>query len=155
MFLGNPHLQFERAPREGQVDTAASSQVRFCQSDACAAQSKYSDFMDLLSTEHLKPIAHAGPNRCFACGADNPDGLHLEFLLAPDGSVVCFPAVSESFVGYPGYLHGGIIATLLDEAMSKAPFWLTVKDCLSRFSQSRKSRAARRPPAAYQSDAGQ
>ena len=76
--------------------------------------------MDLLSTEHLKPIAHAGPNRCFACGADNPDGLHLEFLLAPDGSVVCFPAVSESFVGYPGYLHGGIIATLLDEAMSKA-----------------------------------
>jgi uncharacterized protein (TIGR00369 family) len=95
-------------------------QVRFRQSGTSATRSKYSDFMDLLSKEHLKPIVHAGPNRCFACGAGNPAGLHLEFLTAPDGSVVSFPAVNENFEGYPGYLHGGIIATLLDEAMSKA-----------------------------------
>jgi len=41
-------------------------------------------------------------------------------LLAADGSVVCLPAVPDTFEGHPGYLHGGIIATLLDEAMSKA-----------------------------------
>jgi uncharacterized protein (TIGR00369 family) len=76
--------------------------------------------MDLVSKEHLKPIVHQGPNRCFACGAANPTGLHLEFLTAEDGSVVSLPAVGENFEGYPGYLHGGIIATLLDEAMSKA-----------------------------------
>ena len=76
--------------------------------------------MDLLSKEHLTPIAQAGPNRCFACGAINPTGLHLEFLIAPDNSVVSLPSVNENFEGYPGYLHGGIIATLLDEAMSKA-----------------------------------
>ena len=29
-------------------------------------------------------------------------------------------AVPENFEGHPGYLHGGIIATLLDETMSKA-----------------------------------
>jgi uncharacterized protein (TIGR00369 family) len=34
--------------------------------------------------------------------------------------VVSLPVVPESFEGHPGYLHGGIIATLLDEAMSKA-----------------------------------
>jgi uncharacterized protein (TIGR00369 family) len=37
-----------------------------------------------------------------------------------NGSVVCLATVSESFEGPRGYLHGGIIATLLDETMSKA-----------------------------------
>ena len=76
--------------------------------------------MDLLSKEPLKPFAHTAQNRCFGCGVINPAGLHLEFLIAPDRSVVSLPVVSENFEGYPGYLHGGIIATLLDEAMSKA-----------------------------------
>jgi uncharacterized protein (TIGR00369 family) len=70
--------------------------------------------------EHLTPFAHAANNNCFGCGPANLNGLHLEFLLADDGSVVSFPFVSRAFDGHPGYLHGGIIATLLDEAMSKA-----------------------------------
>jgi uncharacterized protein (TIGR00369 family) len=41
-------------------------------------------------------------------------------LRAPDGSVISQPVVPDTFEGHPGYLHGGIIATLLDEAMSKA-----------------------------------
>jgi uncharacterized protein (TIGR00369 family) len=61
-----------------------------------------------------------GSNRCFGCGQANPIGLHLEFLLASDRSVVCLPVVGDTFEGHPGYLHGGVIATLLDEAMSKA-----------------------------------
>jgi len=70
--------------------------------------------------EHLTPFAHAANNRCFGCGPANSAGLHLEFLLAPDGSVVSLPIVASTFDGHPGNLHGGIIATLLDEAMSKA-----------------------------------
>jgi len=70
--------------------------------------------------ENLAPFAHAASNRCFGCGPANPAGLGLEFFQAPDGSVVSLPVVSETFDGHPGYLHGGIIATLLDEAMSKA-----------------------------------
>jgi uncharacterized protein (TIGR00369 family) len=58
-------------------------------------------------------------NRCFGCGPANAIGLQLEFLLAEDGAVVCLPTIPECFEGPPGYLHGGIIATLLDEAMSK------------------------------------
>jgi uncharacterized protein (TIGR00369 family) len=70
--------------------------------------------------QHLTPFAHAANNRCFGCGPANEKGMHLEFLLAEDGSLVSFPVLPNTFEGPPGYLHGGIIATLLDEAMSKA-----------------------------------
>ena len=70
--------------------------------------------------ENLTPMAHTAQNRCFGCGEANPGGLHLEFLLAPDGTVVCPATIPDRFEGPTGFLHGGIIATLLDETMSKA-----------------------------------
>jgi uncharacterized protein (TIGR00369 family) len=70
--------------------------------------------------EKLTPMAHSAHNRCFGCGQANPHGLKLEFLLAPDHSVVCHAVIPEDYHGHPGYLHGGIIATLLDEIMSKS-----------------------------------
>jgi uncharacterized protein (TIGR00369 family) len=70
--------------------------------------------------EKLIPMVHAAQNRCFGCGQANPAGLHLEFLLAEDRSVVCIATIPDKFEGPRGYVHGGIIATLLDEAMSKA-----------------------------------
>jgi uncharacterized protein (TIGR00369 family) len=72
------------------------------------------------TNENLTPIAHAPQNRCFGCGEANPVGLHLQFFLAEDGRVVCDAAVPDTYEGPPGYVHGGIIATLLDETMSKA-----------------------------------
>ena len=71
-------------------------------------------------TENLNPMTHAAHNRCFGCGPANPGGLQLEFFLAADGTVVCPATISATFDGHPGYLHGGIIATLLDETMSKS-----------------------------------
>ena len=71
-------------------------------------------------TEKLTPMVHTAQNRCFGCGQANASGLQLEFLLAEDGSVVSLPTITDSFEGPHGYLHGGVIATLLDEAMSKA-----------------------------------
>lgn len=76
--------------------------------------------MKKVENESLTPFAHSAQNRCFGCGPANPGGLHLEFLLSEDSSVVCRAAIPESFDGPAGYLHGGIIATLLDETMSKA-----------------------------------
>ena len=70
--------------------------------------------------DHLTPLAHAAQNRCFGCGEANATGLQLKFFLAPDGAVVCPASISTSFEGPSGYLHGGVIATLLDETMSKA-----------------------------------
>ena len=64
---------------------------------------------------------------CFGCGPDNPQGLHLRFTLstADDTSNPEHPIataivnLTELHQGPPGYIHGGIIATLCDEAMSK------------------------------------
>jgi uncharacterized protein (TIGR00369 family) len=70
--------------------------------------------------EELTPLPHSAQNRCFGCGADNPRGLHLDFFRAGDGTIVCPLELSDLYEGPPGYVHGGIIATLLDEAMSKA-----------------------------------
>jgi uncharacterized protein (TIGR00369 family) len=70
--------------------------------------------------DDLTPMPHSAQNKCFGCGAANPSGLRLEFLVAEDGSVVSLVTVPDTFDGHPGYLHGGIIATLLDEAMNKA-----------------------------------
>jgi uncharacterized protein (TIGR00369 family) len=70
--------------------------------------------------DHLTPLSHAAQNRCFGCGEANKQGLQLEFLLADDGTVVCPATIPDMFEGHPGFLHGGIIATLLDETMSKS-----------------------------------
>lgn len=70
--------------------------------------------------DELSPIAHTSQNRCFGCGPGNAAGLRLEFFQAKDGTVVAFPEIPDRFEGPPTFLHGGIIATLLDEAMSKA-----------------------------------
>lgn len=66
------------------------------------------------------PLYHGAQNHCFGCGAGNPVGLRLTFSIAPDSAVLCDASISDNYEGPPGYLHGGIIATLLDEAMSKA-----------------------------------
>jgi uncharacterized protein (TIGR00369 family) len=59
-------------------------------------------------------------NYCFACGEENPQGMRLKF--AYDEERRCFVGhlrLSKRFTGPPGHCHGGIIATILDEAMGK------------------------------------
>ena len=57
---------------------------------------------------------------CFGCSPDNRHGLRLVFRTLADGSVECTFAPPGRFVGAPGVLHGGVQATLLDEAMGHA-----------------------------------
>lgn len=71
-------------------------------------------------SETLIPFAHGSQPRCFGCGMESAQGLRLEFAIASDQSIVCNTVVASCFEGPPGCVHGGIIATLLDEAMSKA-----------------------------------
>ncbi len=53
---------------------------------------------------------------CFACGRDNPDGLHLEFVETADGLTTTI-AFDGRFQGYRDVVHGGLVSTVLDEAM--------------------------------------
>src|SRR4029077_470710 len=59
-------------------------------------------------------------NLCFACGKDNPHGMHLKFSLDRERNhFVSHFRLSNRYTGPPGHCHGGIIATILDDAMSK------------------------------------
>lgn len=69
--------------------------------------------------QNLTPLAHGALNHCFGCGLENPCGLRLKFFVSETGEIVCHTRLARRFQGAPGYVHGGIIATLLDEAMSK------------------------------------
>jgi acyl-coenzyme A thioesterase PaaI-like protein len=60
---------------------------------------------------------------CFGCGALNPNGLHLKFFPTPGQSGVWASFTPERIhEGFTGMVHGGIITTLLDEAMGWAVY---------------------------------
>jgi acyl-coenzyme A thioesterase PaaI-like protein len=56
--------------------------------------------------------------RCFACGQQNPFGLKMTFQ-EDDNTIVADFAPREEHLGFPGVVHGGIIATALDEALNR------------------------------------
>lgn len=55
---------------------------------------------------------------CFACGADNPRGLHLQFRDEGE-DCVCDYTPDREHQGWGDMLHGGIAATVLDETMNQ------------------------------------
>jgi acyl-coenzyme A thioesterase PaaI-like protein len=57
---------------------------------------------------------------CFICGLENPVGLHLHIYETGPGVVESSYTAPEHFQGYPGVLHGGIVAALLDEMSGRA-----------------------------------
>ena len=59
-------------------------------------------------------------SRCFACGPEHPHGLHLEFAPAVAGGVGAEWVPQSDWEGWEGIIHGGIVSTVLDEAMAKA-----------------------------------
>jgi acyl-coenzyme A thioesterase PaaI-like protein len=67
-----------------------------------------------------QPTVDERASHCFACGPDNPQGLHLTFDFDPATiTTTAHLELTRLHEGPPGYIHGGIIATLMDEAMSK------------------------------------
>ncbi len=63
----------------------------------------------------LLPYTHG----CFVCGADNPHGLHLKFHAEEGGGIRTDFHTDMRHEGYRGIIHGGVIASALDESM----FW--------------------------------
>jgi acyl-coenzyme A thioesterase PaaI-like protein len=56
-------------------------------------------------------------NGCFACGPANGRGLHLDIQNDGDVTYVDFTP-DESWQGFGGVVHGGLVATVLDEVMA-------------------------------------
>ncbi|HSK88415.1 MAG TPA: PaaI family thioesterase [Anaerolineales bacterium] len=57
---------------------------------------------------------------CFICGRENPVGLHLHIYETAPGEVTSTYVAPEHFQGYPGVLHGGIVAAMIDEISGRA-----------------------------------
>jgi acyl-coenzyme A thioesterase PaaI-like protein len=63
-------------------------------------------------------IAHH--DLCFGCGLANPFGLQLELHAAESGELHGRFFVKQDHQGPPGFAHGGVLASALDEAMALA-----------------------------------
>jgi len=57
--------------------------------------------------------------KCFVCGRDNTAGLDVLFYRSGKTVTADFSG-DHHHVGFPNHLHGGIISSLLDEAMGWA-----------------------------------
>src|SRR5579863_3950270 len=69
---------------------------------------------------HETPYMKMQKNYCFACGMNNPQGMRLKFTLdEARQTFVCKFRLGKRYTGPPGHCHGGIIATILDDAMGK------------------------------------
>jgi uncharacterized protein (TIGR00369 family) len=68
---------------------------------------------------------------CLVCGRDNPHGLHLH-LHVDDGSgrVETLFTPQPHHIGFEGIVHGGVVATVLDEAMVWAATWQGRRFCV-------------------------
>jgi uncharacterized protein (TIGR00369 family) len=71
---------------------------------------------------------------CFACGKRNPIGLKMEFKTDENGMLVGKFVPRKEFQGFKNILHGGIIATLMDEAMVSLLLKLEKKVVTTSFS---------------------
>ena len=71
--------------------------------------------MGVMQYNSCMPIKQPNSRMCFICGLENPVGLHLHIYETEPGVVETTYVAPDHFQGYPGVLHGGIVASLLDE----------------------------------------
>lgn len=64
-------------------------------------------------------IKQPNSKHCFVCGRENPYGLKLEFYETATGEVIVETTIPDQYQGYPGVVHGGIVAAMLDEVMGR------------------------------------
>lgn len=68
---------------------------------------------------------------CLVCGPDNARGLHLSFFVDEASGVVSTRFVPEAGqTGFEGLVHGGALATVVDEAMVWAATWEAGRFCV-------------------------
>lgn len=72
------------------------------------------------SQSSLAPLAYDDRHNCFGCGAHNRIGMRLRFFVDGQDGVLATLRLARRFQGPHGFAHGGIIAAMLDEVMSKA-----------------------------------
>ena len=64
---------------------------------------------------HQQPRAE----NCFVCGRNNEIGLKMQFFDDGVDSITSTVVLDKKYEGYPGIVHGGILATILDEVIGR------------------------------------
>jgi len=73
----------------------------------------------------MKDLTLIDNKRCFVCGRENRAGLRIPFRVDKEAKSIVGEFVADStYQGFEGITHGGILSTLLDEAMVKLAFEL-------------------------------
>ncbi len=73
------------------------------------------------TTDNLGDYAATRARRhpdCWVCAPLHGHGLAVRFAAGADGVVTGVFPCHEELLGYPGFLHGGVVSTLLDGAMT-------------------------------------
>jgi acyl-coenzyme A thioesterase PaaI-like protein len=65
------------------------------------------------------PTKQPNSRHCFACGLENQIGLKLKFYETAPGEVTVNHVVPDEYQGYPGVVHGGVVAAMLDEVAGR------------------------------------
>ena len=68
---------------------------------------------------------------CIVCGRGNPHGLHLRFHVDDAGVVSATYTPAPEHIGFQGIVHGGVLSTVLDEAMVWAAIWGAKRFCVA------------------------
>ena len=69
----------------------------------------------------MKKLRQPTSLQCFACGRNNPFGLKLEWYNDyHKNQVEADFTLDDNYCSYPGTVHGGILATILDETSGRA-----------------------------------
>lgn len=75
---------------------------------------------ELVGNESGIHLSARSQSSCFACGPDNSRGLRQHFQGNDAGEMLAEWIPESELEGFEGIVHGGIVSTVLDEAMSKA-----------------------------------
>ena len=71
--------------------------------------------------KHVSPMEkQPNSDMCFVCGRNNPAGLYMQFFDNGLDEVISNYTVPERYQSYPGIVHGGILASMLDEVVQRA-----------------------------------
>lgn len=71
-------------------------------------------------------------HNCFVCGERNPIGLMVKYTDKGNGVIEGSFTPNENHEGFPGFLHGGLSSTLMDETMARSVNTLGVHGMTAR-----------------------
>jgi uncharacterized protein (TIGR00369 family) len=85
--------------------------------------------LDIVISMPLLELPHTAG--CLVCGQNNPLGLRLSLFVDPGtGSISVDFTPRPEHIGFQGIIHGGVLATVIDEAMVWAATWAGKRFCV-------------------------